>query len=133
MLGAFEDCDALFEGDQPSEVTKQILAFNEQFEQAGQRTGMFMKEIKDLGLLMDGEVAIQQEGNDQPFIYRGFQMVSEEKLNELRGDQLRKMQQSGMLPLIFAHLFSLSLMRDVFARQMRQGKVQQQPVAVPTF
>ncbi|MGN5374858.1 MAG: multidrug transporter [Sphingomonas hengshuiensis] len=133
VIGPFEDGEALFDGDQPSEVTKQILAFNEQFEQAGQRTGMFMKEIKDLGLLMDGEVAIQQEGNDQPFIYRGFQMVSEEKLNELRGDQLRKMQQSGMLPLIFAHLFSLSLMRDVFARQMQQGKVQPQPVAVPTF
>jgi hypothetical protein len=133
VVGPFEDGEPLFDGDQPSEVTKQILAFNEQFEQAGQRTGMFMKEIKDLGLLMDGEVAIQQEGNDQPFIYRGFQMVSEEKLNDLRGDQLRKMQQSGMLPLIFAHLFSLSLMRDVFARQMRQGKVQPQPVAVPTF
>jgi hypothetical protein len=133
VIGPFEDGEALFDGDQPSEVTKQILAFNEQFEQAGQKTSMFMKEIKDMGLLMDGEVSIQQEGNDQPFVYRGFQMVSEEKLNELRGDQLRKMQQSGMLPLIFAHLFSLSLMRDVFARQMRQGKVQQQPVAVPTF
>ncbi|MGN7161831.1 SapC family protein [Sphingomonas sp. SAFR-052] len=133
VIGPFEDGEPLFDGDQPSEVTKQILAFNEQFEQAGQKTGMFMKEIKDMGLLMDGEVSIQQEGNDQPFVYRGFQMVSEEKLNELRGDQLRKMQQSGMLPLIFAHLFSLSLMRDVFARQMRQGKVQQQPVAVPTF
>ncbi|KQM37647.1 SapC family protein [Sphingomonas sp. Leaf10] len=133
VIGPFEDGEPLFDGDQPSEVTKQILAFNEQFEQAGQKTGMFMKEIKDMGLLMDGEVSIQQEGADQPFVYRGFQMVSEEKLNELRGDQLRKMQQSGMLPLIFAHLFSLSLMRDVFARQMRQGKVQQQPVAVPTF
>ncbi len=130
VIGPFEDGEPLFDGDQPSEVTKQILAFNEQFEQAGQRTGMFMKEIKDLGLLMDGEVAIQQEGNDQPFIYRGFQMVSEEKLNELRGDQLRKMQQSGMLPLIFAHLFSLSLMRDVFARQVQQGKA---PQPQPSF
>lgn len=133
VIGPFEDGEALFDGDQPSDVTKQILAFNEQFEQAGQKTGMFMKELKELGLLMDGEVSIQQEGNDQPFVYRGFQMVSEEKLNELRGDQLRKMQQSGMLPLIFAHLFSLSLMRDVFARQMQQGKVQAQPAAVPTF
>ncbi len=133
VIGPFEEGEPLFDGDQPSEVTKQILAFNEQFEQAGQKTGMFMKEIKDMGLLMDGEVSIQQEGNDQPFVYRGFQMISEEKLNELRGDQLRKMQQSGMLPLIFAHLFSLSLMRDVFARQMRQGKVQAQPAAVPTF
>ncbi len=133
VIGPFEEGEPLFDGDQPSEVTKQILAFNEQFEQAGQKTGMFMKEIKDMGLLMDGEVSIQQEGNDQPFVYRGFQMISEEKLNELRGDQLRKMQQSGMLPLIFAHLFSLSLMRDVFARQMRQGKVQAQLAAVPTF
>ena len=30
-------------------------------------------------LLMDGEVAIQPEGFDQPFIYRGFRMVDEEK------------------------------------------------------
>ncbi|KQN07286.1 MULTISPECIES: SapC family protein [unclassified Sphingomonas] len=133
VIGQFDEGDALFDGDKPSEVTQQILAFNEQFEQAGQKTGMFMKELKELGLLMDGEVSIQQDGNDQPFVYRGFQMVSEEKLMELRGDQLRKMQQSGMLPLVFAHLFSLSLMRDVFARQMRQGKVQAQPVGVPTF
>ena len=29
---------------------------------------------------MDGEVAIQPEGVEQPFIYRGFQMIDEEKL-----------------------------------------------------
>ena len=44
---------------------------------------------------MDGEVAIQPDGADQPFVYRGFKMVNEEKLNELRGDQLRKMNQSA--------------------------------------
>ena len=57
-----------------------------------------------------------------PFVYRGFQMVNEEKLRDLRGDQLRKMSQSGMLPLIHAHLFSLSIMREIFARQQTQGK-----------
>ena len=57
---------------------------------------------------MDGEVAIQPEGFEQPFVYRGFRMVDEEKLRNLRGDELRKMNQNGMLPLIFAHLFSLS-------------------------
>ena len=77
---------------------------------------------------MDGEVAIQPEGAEQPFIYRGFQMVDEEKLRDLRGDELRKMNQNGMLPLIFAHLFSLSLIRDIFARQVQQGKG---PIAAP--
>lgn len=124
-VGAFDEGEPLFDGAQPSEVTKQILQFNEQFEQAGQRTQNFMKELREQELLMDGEVSIQMDGNAQPFIYRGFQMVNEQKLQEMRGDQLRKMNQSGMLPLLYAHLFSLSLMRDVFARQAQQGKTPQ--------
>lgn len=121
-LGEFEDGDALFDGDQPSEATKSILKFCEEFEQAGQRTTAFMKELTDLGLLMDGEVSIQTDA-EQPFVYRGFQMVNEEKLRDLRGDQLRKMMQSGLLPLVHAHLFSLQNIREVFGRQMAQGKV----------
>ena len=119
-----EDADgqALFEGDQPSEATRNILNFCEQFETAGQRTQAFMDDLLKSGLLMDGEVAIQPEGVDQPFLYRGFRMVDEEKLRELRGDELRKMNQSGMLAAIYAHLFSLSQIRDVFARQVQQGK-----------
>jgi hypothetical protein len=119
-----EDADgpALFDGDQPSQLTRNILAFCEHFETAGQRTQAFMEELLKSGLLMDGEVAIQPEGAEQPFLYRGFRMVDEEKLRELRGDELRKMNQSGMLPAIYAHLFSLSLVRDLFARQVQQGK-----------
>ena len=133
-VGAFDQGEPLFDGAQPSEVTKQILQFNEQFEQAGQRTQNFMNELREQGLLMDGEVSIQMEGSDQPFVYRGFQMVNEEKLGDLRGDQLRKMSQSGMLPLLYAHLFSLSLMRDIFARQAQQGKAPQpQPEFQSTF
>ena len=49
-------------------------------------------------------------------------MVNEEKLRDLRGDQLRKINQSGMLPLIYAHLFSLQLMREIFEAQINLGK-----------
>ena len=120
-VGDFEDGEALFDGESPSQATNDILAFCEQFEQAGQRTAAFMTELKELGLLMEGEVAIQPDGAEQPFIYRGFQMVDEQKFRDLRGDELRKMNQSGMLALIMAHLFSLSLVRDIFARQVAQG------------
>jgi hypothetical protein len=127
-VGEFEEGDPLFDEGQPSEATKAILGFCEQFETAGQRTAAFVKELVDHKLLIDGEVAIQPEGADQPFVYRGFQMVSEDKLRELRGDVARKMIQSGLLPLVYAHLFSLSLIRDIFARQMAQGRV---PMQVP--
>jgi hypothetical protein len=121
-VGDFDDGEPLFNGDQPSDATKAILEFCEQFEAAGLRTTAFIEDLVKSDLLMDGEVAIQPEGFDQPFVYRGFRMIDEEKLRNLRGDELRKMNQSGMLPLVYAHLFSLSQMRDVFARQMQQGK-----------
>jgi hypothetical protein len=129
-IGEFDEGEPLFNEDQPSDATKAILEFCEQFETAGQRTAAFMEELKKSGLLMDGEVAIQPEGFEQPFIYRGFRMIDEEKVRDLRGDELRKMNQNGMLPLVFAHLFSLSQMREVFGRQMAQGKAPQ-PVPQP--
>jgi hypothetical protein len=122
VIGDFEEGQALFDGDQPSETTKGILQFCEQFETAGQRTAAFIEELKNSNLLMEGEVAIQPQGVEQPFIYRGFRMVDEEKLRDLRGDELRKLNQNGLLPLMYAHLFSLSQMRDIFARQVQQGK-----------
>ncbi len=128
LIGAFDDGLALFEGEEPTETCKGTLEFCRQFEEAGQKTANFIQELEKHGLLMDGEVAIQQEGNDQPFVYRGFRMVNEEKLRELRGDLLRTWNQNGMLPLIYAHLFSLELMREVFAKQVQAGKG---PVAQP--
>ena len=113
----------LFDGEAPAQNLNDILKFCEDFEMAAQRTQGFMQELKDADLLMDGEVSIQPANSEQPFIYRGFQMVSEEKLRDMNGDQLRKLNQNGVLPLIFAHIFSLSLMSDIFAAQMNMGKV----------
>jgi hypothetical protein len=117
--------DALFNGSEPSDLVKGALKFCEDFETAGARTEAFMQELVKSELLMDGEVSIQQADVEQPFVYRGFKMIDEEKLRDLRGDELRKMNQSGMLPLIYAHLFSLQLMRDIFALQVQQGKMPQ--------
>jgi hypothetical protein len=130
-IGAFDDGEALLEDGKPTELTTNVLKFCEEFEQSAHRTGLFMTELKSLDLLMDGEVAINVPGNDQPFVYRGFQMVNEEKLRDLRGDQLRKINQSGMLPLIHAHLFSLQLMREVFQQQIEQGKMPNVAVQAP--
>lgn len=121
-VGAFEEGEVLFTDGAPSEATQNILKFCEEFETAAQRTGQFMKELKEAGLLMEGEVSIQLP-DGQPFVYRGFQMVNEEALREMRGDQLRKINQNGMLPLLYAHLFSLQLMTELFRAQVEQGKM----------
>jgi hypothetical protein len=128
LIGEYDEGAALFDGEQASESCKSMLSFCQQFEEAGMRTGAFVEELKKHKLLMDGEVAIQIEGQEQPYVYRGFQMVNQEVLREVRGDVLRGWNQSGLLPLIYAHLFSLELVREVFGRQVQQGKG---PVAAP--
>lgn len=122
-IGDFEEGQPLFDGDaKPTEATQNILQFCEHFEGAGQRTKSFIDELKKHDLLMDGEIAIsQQDAPDKPFIYRGFQMVSQEKLQDMRGDILREWNKNGMLALIYAHIMSLDLMRTIFARQVQQG------------
>src|SRR3546814_887756 len=123
LVGEFDEGNALFEDGKPSETTNAILKFCEDFETSAQRTSAFVRDLKAAGLLIDGEVSISSStGQATPYIYRGFQMVSEEKLRELRGDELRKMNQNGMLPLIIAHLFSMPLIREIFGRQVEQGK-----------
>ena len=123
VIGEFDDGQELFADGQPTEHTKSLLGFCEQFEQAGARTQAFMEELNKAGLLMDGEVAIQQNDKpDHPYIYRGFKMINQEKLRELDAETVKQWNDTGLLPLIYAHLFSLDLMRVIFAKQTVQGK-----------
>ena len=108
--------DKLFDGEAQTPTVDRVLDFCGQFEQAVARTRGFMEEMEKLELLTDGEVTIQQP-NAEPAVYRGFRMVAEERLQNLRGDQARKMVQTGMMGLIYAHLFSLPQITTLFERQ----------------
>ena len=123
-IGEFDEGDRLFDDEKkPSEATQNILAFCQRFEEAGVRTKTFVEELQKHDLLMDGEIAITSPENpDKPFIYRGFQMINQDKLRELRGDTLRGWNQNGLIALIYAHMMSLDLMRNIFGRQVGQGK-----------
>jgi len=125
LIGAREDGLALFDdAGQPTEYTQGVLDFCRRFEEAGQRTKAFIEELGKLDIMMDGEIAItRNDAPDKPFIYRGFRMVDEAKLRELPAATLEDLAKNGMLMLIYAHLFSLNLMRTLFERQMAQGKV----------
>ncbi|WP_347303642.1 SapC family protein [Croceibacterium sp. TMG7-5b_MA50] len=124
LVGQYDDGSELFENGEPSQHTQGLLQFCQRFEEAGMRTQAFVDEINKAGLLMDGEVSIQRndQPDGQPYIYRGFRMINQDKLKELRGDQLRKWNESGLLPLLFAQILSLDLMRVIFAKQTALGK-----------
>ncbi len=120
----------LFAGTDPSDTTKNILQFCEQFEVAVQRTTSFMAELTNLKLLQDTEANASINGQNVSF--RGFKAVDEKALQEIRGDQARKLVQNGMLGLIYAHFFSLSNMQGLMALAQAQGKLpKSEPQATP--
>jgi hypothetical protein len=130
VVGAYEEGDAIFEDGQPSGRVREILQFCESFEQSSQATAAFVGELMSQKLMMDGEFTVQlgdggtpAPGQPAPYVYRGFQMISEEALRNLRGDVARKWIQNGILPLIYAHLFSLNQMGEIFGRQQAQGRL----------
>jgi hypothetical protein len=135
LIGAMDEGLALFDAaGQPTEYTQGVLEFCRRFEEAGQRTKLFMDELAKLDIMMDGEIAItRNDMPDTPFVYRGFRMVDENKLRELPAATLETLSQNGMLMLIYAHLFSLNLMRTIFERQLAQGKVPMPGEAAPTL
>jgi hypothetical protein len=111
----------LYDDNKPSETTQGILKFCEQFEQAIANTKMFVEEIVKLDLLMDGEVKIEQPNLPQPAVYKGFRMISVEKFRNIRGDKARQLVQSGVMDLIYAHMFSLGLIGGLFEKQVAAG------------
>lgn len=124
-IGEFEEGERLFNEDgSTTDATKNVLEFCEKFEEAGLRTKAFVDQLKEHELLMDGEISIERvEHPGKPYVYRGFQMINQDKLREVSGETLKTWNSNGMLALIYGHLFSLDLMRAIFARQVNAGKV----------
>ena len=96
----------LFAGDGPSDTGKAVLQFCEQFELSAQKTQGAMAELVRLGLLIDGEAKIRR-GEGEPAVFRGFQIVAEDKLHRLPGADFAVLVKCGAMALIYAHLFSL--------------------------
>ncbi len=111
----------LFAGTEPTEVCKNVLQFCENFELAVQRTRAFMTELKDYKILTDAEANASIDGKNLTF--RGFKTVDEKLVQELRGDQARKLVKNGMLGLIYAHFFSLGNMQNLLQQAQSVGRL----------
>lgn len=125
MLGDFKDGESLFDSEgKPAEAVQGALDFCQKFEEAGAKTQAFIQELNRKELLMDGEIAITRNDDpERPYVYRGFKMVNEEKLRALDAETAQQWTANGIMALIFAHMFSMDVMRVIFGRQMAQNKV----------
>ena len=104
----------LFDGDKPSAQTENMLRLCQWYEGAIARTQRFVEKLTEYDLLIDAEATFQHVGQ-KPVAFRGFQIVSEQKVQNLSAAQLQDLSKSGALGLVHAHHLSLKNMEKLFA------------------
>ncbi len=105
---------------EPTPMLEQRRRFLEQFEAEAQRTRLLGRALLDLELLQTMRFdATLPDG--QKLTVDGFLAVDEKRLAELPAERVAELHKSGVLAMVYAHQFSLRLMRVLVERRVARG------------
>jgi SapC len=104
---------ALFAADgKPSDYTQNVLKFLQEYQSHFERTKLFGRQLKELGLLEPMQATVTTPKGEQLKL-GSFMAVSREKLRALGGDALEKLAKTDALELVYLHLYSLRNFNEV--------------------
>lgn len=110
----------LFENGEPTEKTKEIQSFLQNYFQQMQQTELFCAMLKEKELLR--QISAQASLRDgRKYALNGMLVIDEQKLAQLPDDEIVKLFRNGMLALIHAHLLSL---RNISSLAERKEKIE---------
>ena len=90
---------------QATALSKNALEFCKSYHAAAQQTIIFGKALHEAGLLAERSAEIMTP-NGQKINFSGFRIVDEEKLAKLDEKTFLDLRNKGLLPFLYAHLFS---------------------------
>lgn len=97
----------LFEKDENSDFTKDVISFLNRFQRDSMLTATFVSELEKYELLEEKSLKVTNEQKEQ-FVINGFYVVNEEKLRNLSEKIKKELCDKNNYPLITAHLISLT-------------------------
>ena len=96
----------LFEDGEPSEVARDLLSFCVSYHRELLQTQKIIDEIAKAGILVERTANLTLPNENRHKI-DGFQIIDEEKFNDLGGVALLELRRNNALPLIYTHLISM--------------------------
>jgi SapC len=112
-LNSNERGERLFGDDgKPSAYTDQVLKFLKDYQVHYERTRVFGKHLKELGLLESMQAQVTTPKGEKLSL-GGFMAVPRKKLRELKGEALEALAKTDELELLYLHLYSLRNFTDV--------------------
>ena len=113
--------EALFtDKGEPTPMLDERRKFLEQLETEAQRTRLLGRSLLELELLQPMRFDATLPDGKQLSV-EGFLTVDEKRFSELANDKLLQLHKSGVLALIYAHQFSLGLMRGLVDRRVARA------------
>ena len=110
-----EKGSAIYEADgQPSQTTKNALAFCSAYRNEMDRTRVLVQQIIASGITISRRADVNLPGGKKAMI-GGFRIVDEKKLSELPDDAFLEMRRTGALTLVYCHLMSMASWRNILA------------------
>lgn len=110
----------LFEGNAPSQLTRQALQFCEAYQAEFEGTQAFVAALQDQHLLVDKRVdAALADG--KRYALDGFRVIDAERLRDLDPELIVDWHRKGWLALVNLHLASLGRLTSLLARQARRN------------
>ena len=99
--------NALFGDDgKPTPYVDKVLEFLKDYQAQFERTRVFGRRLKDLGLLEPMQATVSTPKGEKLSL-RGFMVVGRDKLRALSGETLQQLVKSDELELLYLHLASL--------------------------
>ena len=95
-----------------SAYTQQVLKFLQQYQAHFERTRLFCKRLKELGLLEPMQAQVVTPAGEK-LTLGGFMVVSRAKLRALDGEALAALARTDELELLYLHLYSMRNFSDV--------------------
>lgn len=96
----------LYDGEQPSAYTQNVLRFLQQYQVEYQRTQAFCRKLRDWNLLEPMKAQVQLESGERVAL-GGFMAVDRARLKTLPAEKLAELVRSDELELLYTHLSSL--------------------------
>ena len=106
----------LFDDDgERTEYLNNVLNFVKEYQSEFNRTQLFCKKLIELDVLEPMQAQIKLNTGQQLSL-TGFRAVSREKLNALPAETLAELAKTGVLELIYMHLFSMRNFTEMMER-----------------
>ena len=112
-----EEGEALFADDEPTEFTRNAIAFLNEYEVERKRTQEFVELLVQADLFEVKHTLFVAAGTGEQELIADYYGVAEEKLRALDSAMLGEMVKHGAMAAIDAHLLSLSRWSALIARR----------------